>query len=442
MAKRLFKGIQDEDVSDRDSLEFTKVENVSELLSSLMYHLLRRTASSIKIYLQKYLGEDESDSMILKAFDRSTVVTDGITYAFSTGIWDSTLANARRRVGIAQLLQRGNQRTMISQLKRLSSAVPSSQKIAKPRYLHPSTWGRVCIFETPEGAACGLETQICLHAKISMKRDSSEAMSVLRPFVDPVAEVSVGSPVFLDGKYLGNTGMRSQLISTFRRERREGRVHEEISIAESGRNIHIRTCSGRILRKLGYEGERSTWTFTRRRICLWEKRTLRLTRTPFFGYGASLIPLPSHLPPPRSTFQCAMQKQTVSVPNLIYDHPLNMQTTTNILLTGQRPLVGTRVGEEMAYRLPAGFNAIVAVITSKGYNQEDALVISKGAVERGMGLCAQLRTQTISMSCGAGRDFRSEETRGRAEILQTVAENGLPYLNTEVKKGGFDSGTR
>jgi len=434
MAKRLFKAIQEEDVSDRDSLEFTKVENVSDLLSSLLYHLLRRTSSSIKMYLQKYLGEDESDGMVLKAFERSTVVTDGLAYAFSTGIWDSTLANSRRRVGIAQLLQRANQRTLISQLKRLSSAVPSSQKIAKPRYLHPSTWGRVCIFETPEGAACGLETQICLNAKVSLRRDSRKALEALRPFVDPLLGVSEGNPVFLDGVYLGNTSSRPGMIAHFRGERRGGRIHEEISIAENARNIHVRTCSGRILRRLQYDGGEEYLDFHEEKNMLLGE-THREIDNALFGYGASLIPFADRMPTPRSTYQCAMQKQAVSVPNLIFDHPLNMQTTTNVLLTGQRPLVGTRVGEKMAYALPAGFNAVVAVVVSEGYNQEDALVVSRGAVERGLGLCIQLRTQSVSMSCGAGETFELRRPEGRPEVVCSVEENGLPLLNTEVKKG-------
>lgn len=441
MCKRLYKAYSKNEYSDRDSLECTRVENVGDLICSLTYQLLRRTASTLKQYLVKLLGVDEGDAAILKAFERCTVLTDGLAYAFATGIWDTTMSNTRRRVGVSQLLQRNNLRTMVSQLRRLSSAVPSSQKMAKPRYLHPSTFGRICLMETPEGASCGLETQLAQEAQVSLERDPGPPLEVIQPFVDPVCGVSGGTAVFLNGKFLGCTTLSTEMVSLFRRRRAEGRIHQECSIAHSGRTVHMRTGRGRILRPLLLNGVRQMIDFHEEKthtVALFgEEGTLaEVNPCAILGFGAALVPFIDRMPTPRGVYQCAMQKQAVSVPCLSFNSPLFLPTTQNVLLTGQKPLVTTQTGEASGvYNLPAGFNAIVAVLPQSGFNQEDAICMSRGAVERGLGLCVQMRVQTVSMSCASGEMFLLRRPEGREDIVETVQESGLPLLNTEVRKG-------
>lgn len=310
MCKRLYRAIVDDDASDRDSLECTRVENVGDLICSLTYQLLRRTASTLKQYLVKLLGVDESDAAILKAFERCTVLTDGLSYAFATGIWDTTMSNTRRRVGVSQLLQRNNIRTMISQLRRLSSAVPSSQKMAKPRYLHPSTFGRICPMETPEGASCGLETQLAQGARVSLERDPKPAFDLICPFVDPMCNVSSGTAVFINGKFLGCTTLAPQMVNLFLRARREGNIHAECSIAKVDRTVHIRTGRGRILRPLLLMGKEHIIDFH-------EEKTYRVagfgqegdvaevSPEHIFGFGAAFVPFGERMPTPRWVYQCA-----------------------------------------------------------------------------------------------------------------------------------------
>lgn len=93
------------------------------------------------------------------------------------------------------------------------------------------------------------------------------------------------------------------------------------------------------------------------------------------GHTARHIPFLQHNQGPRISYYCSMAKQAMS------------DTGPHRLLYAQRPLVGP------CHEDTAGCNVILA-INCMGYNQEDALVASKGALERG--LFRSLHVQTLS----------------------------------------------
>lgn len=100
------------------------------------------------------------------------------------------------------------------------------------------------------------------------------------------------------------------------------------------------------------------------------------------GVGATTIPFPEDNPPPRISYQCAMAKQSIGVSVLNYRHVYD--APMHLLRYPQKPLVTTRNRQILGYdKLPAGMNAIVAIIPYTGYNQEDSIIINRSAVQRG-----------------------------------------------------------
>ena len=95
------------------------------------------------------------------------------------------------------------------------------------------------------------------------------------------------------------------------------------------------------------------------------------------------IPFPEHSQYPRNAFACQQTKHAVGVYSSAYN--TRFETFTHILYYPQRPIVTTRYKKYTDVdKLPYGINAIVAIASYSGYNQEDAVILNKTSVDRGM----------------------------------------------------------
>ena len=71
---------------------------------------------------------------------------------------------------------------------------------------------------------------------------------------------------------------------------------------------------------------------------------------------------------------------------------LRMDMDVNLLQYSQKPIVNTIMHEVSDYdKHPAGQNIVVAIMSYEGYNMEDAIILNRGSVDRGLGRSTYFR---------------------------------------------------
>lgn len=89
---------------------------------------------------------------------------------------------------------------------------------------------------------------------------------------------------------------------------------------------------------------------------------------------------------------CAMSKQSMGVYSTNYDQ--RMDKTAYVLSYPSRPLVDTRLMNFIQInKIPSGTQIHVAIMTHTGYNQEDSVLVNKGAIDRGLFLTTIYHTE-------------------------------------------------
>ena len=95
------------------------------------------------------------------------------------------------------------------------------------------------------------------------------------------------------------------------------------------------------------------------------------------------IPFPEHSQAPRNVFSSQQTKQAVGVYSSAYN--TRFDTFAHIMHYPQKQLVTTKYKKYTNVdKLPYGCNCIVAIASYSGYNQEDAVILNKSSVQRGM----------------------------------------------------------
>ncbi|MEE9573396.1 MAG: hypothetical protein V3W20_10140, partial [Candidatus Neomarinimicrobiota bacterium] len=141
---------------------------------------------------------------------------------------------------------------------------------------------------------------------------------------------------------------------------------------------------------------------------------------------ANQVIFPSNNQFPRDLFSCGQSKQAASVFHTNYQN--RMDKTSYFLNYGQTPLVKSRYLDYVTREQhPYGINAIVAVMCYTGYNVEDAVIINKNALDRGL-----FRTTYISTY-----EAKEESTKvGNISIEKNFMD--VNNFNVVGKKPGYD----
>jgi len=436
---------------DRDSFFNKRVESAGTLMNTLFRSNFTKMIKDMRSAIDKDIKSGRIIDMELnieRKIKQGTIEL-GMKYGLATGNWNIKGNNQNIRQGIAQVLNRLSYASFLSYLRRINAPIDRSLKDVKPRNLHNSQYGMICPSETPEGQAIGIVKNMALTATITIGSNPEVVLNILEEldieYIEHIipSEIQLATFVLLNGDLVGIHRKPEELVKNLKQRKYNGdlNIYTSICWRIQMNEILIYTDSGRLCRPL-YLVENNNLLITneisekvKNSEFNWDKLihsnndekaiieyvdieecdTLMIAMTyddiknnkysnnfyynythcelhPAMMYGAlvSNIPFCNHNQAPRNQYQAAMGKQAIGIFATNYNKRID--TMQNILYYPQKPLLSTRPSKYLNFdKMPSGINAIIAIASYTGYNQEDSLMVNESALQRGLFNSSYLR---------------------------------------------------
>lgn len=440
--------------TERDSVISQTVESVAEVLTTVFTRALQSTMSIVTQRLDKQLRKIHSlrtdkKKHRLKTVAMPTAKTVGgymrslnnigtrMLYFMSTGNLVGGGDSAGPRVGMCQLLERTSRLQKESGMQKIITGLDSMNAPTSAREFSLCSLGRICMVSTPEGKRCGLVGQKALGARVSRDRSASvEAilgcvshLMISCSGAEGAIKAVASTAVWISGIFVGLTDLPVALTKEIRKARREGQIPRDVGISLHGDGtevvwIEMRVHAGRLLRPLvPLDKHRppmpvgTTWSryISEGYIEMLDAReemtayvaqidqvaTSRHTHREIF-YAASLgcvpscIPFLDHEPVPRGSYFTNQAQQTTGHDPRVFANRMTDSKAFQMWYP-QRSLVNTSFEESSKAdeSSPQGQNVCVAIMSLQGC-EEDAILVSKAAVERGLFRCTEYNVKTIT----------------------------------------------
>lgn len=239
-----------------------------------------------------------------------------------------------------------------------------------------------------------------------------------------------GAGVYLNGKLIGFHNKPMDLVQTVRSKRRSGDFPPELTVAyhDDINEVYINADEGRAMRplivvekgksklssehirllksgKLNFsdlvkngviefldaEEEENTYIAMTEKEITPQHTHLEIHPSLMLGVVGAVAPFPEHNSSPRNTMTTAMIKQSLGM--YASNFSLRSDTQSHIMFYPQVPIAQTRYNKIIGLdRKAAGQNFVIAVIPYHGYNINDAIVLNRSSIERGLARTVYYRT--------------------------------------------------
>jgi DNA-directed RNA polymerase subunit B len=455
--------------TDKDHYANKRIKLSGDLMADLFRVNLSILVRDIQYSLQKIAKRKKFYS--IKTIAKSTLFTHRVESAIATGSWIG------ERSGVTQNMDKTNYLAILSQLQRVSSMLPGDQPNFMARTLHPTHYGRFCPTETPEGVEIGLRKNLAILSKISTNMHLDE-----QGFIEKLRGLGLngetGRDVFLNGKFIGLCESPEEFTGKIRNVRRAGEIPGDLSVFYDNiiGQVVMSSETGRVLRPLivvengasklsdehlvlleeeklvwqdlvdkgiveyidAAEEENSLISFRSEELGQ-ENTHLEIDSIDVFGLITSLVPYGNHDQSSRLNRGSKTFKQSLGI--YAANYLSRLDTDVSILHYPQKPLVRSFVYDTLDV-YPAGQNIVVAIMPFEGYNMEDAVVLNKASVDRGMGRSTYFRPYSATELQYAGglsdeivipdKDVSGYRTE---ESYRFLEDDGIAYPEANMNSG-------
>jgi DNA-directed RNA polymerase I subunit RPA2 len=272
------------------------------------------------------------------------------------------------------------------------------------RKLKSESWGFFCPVHTPDGTPCGLLTHLTSSATLTTKPCTFN-IDILYSFgvIPALRQFVKGISVFYNGMLVGFTVSPKDLTCRLRQYRRGNALNIEIvhyfgtKLYEA---VYIYNTVARLVRSVKHRAsglnenigimEQVFLDINLKELAHREKESTYIQKNfayeeidnqNIFSIVAGLTPFSEYNQSPRNMYQCQMAKQSMGIPA----HNIKTRNDNKMYMLNytQHPIVRNK-NYQIVQDYPLGLNCIVAVLSYTAYDMEDAMVINKGSMERGL----------------------------------------------------------
>ena len=285
---------------------------------------------------------------------------------------------------------------------------------------------------------------------------------------------------YINSKFMGTVDDADSFVTGIKEERRAGKIDSNLNVYHNKKvnEIFVETSKGRARRPLiivkegqplltekhlkQLEKNEISWSDLVKQgiieyldaaeeenalVAFFEKDItpehthLEITPLGMFGLITSLVPYGNFNQSTRVNAGSKNQKQALGL--YASNFAVRMDMDVNLLHYPQEPIVKSIMHDISDYsKHPAGQNIVIAVMSYKGYNMEDAIILNKASIERGFGRSTYYRpsiSEELRYSGGLidqigipDKDVKGYKSERDYRFLE---QDGIIYPEAQVAEG-------